>query len=184
MLPRRAVCWLASAQGPLHDVLIGAPVPQAAHRRAEEHAQPGEIAVEVPGHAAGASFDRLPGPLHARRNQRLPQVEHVRPANLPQLGPAAQLDQPVGRQQGRADDENDGLHGVVVGHGPHSAQAGVQAGQHEHEHRADPKAVDRESRRRDKWISGSRVRNTTPPAKMPTAIFETMNVTSDTIEST
>jgi hypothetical protein len=33
-------------------------------------------------------------------------------------------------------------------------------------------------------ISGSSVANTTPPAKMPTAIFETMNVISETIEST
>ena len=33
-------------------------------------------------------------------------------------------------------------------------------------------------------ISGSSVANTTPPAKMPTAIFDTMNVISDTIEST
>ena len=32
--------------------------------------------------------------------------------------------------------------------------------------------------------SGSRVPNTTPPAKMPTAILETMNVMMETIEST
>ncbi len=32
-------------------------------------------------------------------------------------------------------------------------------------------------------ISGSRVPNTTPPAKMPTAIFDTINVISDTIDS-
>ena len=32
--------------------------------------------------------------------------------------------------------------------------------------------------------SGSSAANTTPPAKMPTAIFETMNVRIDTIEST
>ena len=32
--------------------------------------------------------------------------------------------------------------------------------------------------------SGSSVAKTTPPAKMPTAIFETMKVTSETIERT
>jgi hypothetical protein len=31
-------------------------------------------------------------------------------------------------------------------------------------------------------ISGSSVENTTPPAKMPTAILERTNVTSETIE--
>ena len=35
-----------------------------------------------------------------------------------------------------------------------------------------------------KWISGSSVAKTTPPAKMPTAIFETMKVTSETIDRT
>jgi len=34
------------------------------------------------------------------------------------------------------------------------------------------------------WISGSSVANTTPPAKIPTAILERMNVTRDTTERT
>ena len=34
------------------------------------------------------------------------------------------------------------------------------------------------------FISGSSVANTMPPAKMPTAIFDTTNPTSDTTEST
>ena len=35
-----------------------------------------------------------------------------------------------------------------------------------------------------RWISGSSVENTTPPAKMPTAIFDTMKVMSDTMDRT
>ena len=41
--------FVGRAQRALHDVLVGAPVPQADDGRAEQHAQPREIAVEVPG---------------------------------------------------------------------------------------------------------------------------------------
>jgi hypothetical protein len=34
------------------------------------------------------------------------------------------------------------------------------------------------------WISGSSVENTRPPAKIPTAIFETMKVMSETTDKT
>ena len=130
--------------------------------------------------STGAQVPSTPGGISGfqRLNMSEPQI-------CAQLAPAAQLDQPVDRQQGRADDEDDGLHGVVVGHGPHAAQHRVQAGQHDHQHRADPEAVDH------RIPADSRVAppaaacaNTTPPAKMPTAIFDTTNVISDTIEST
>ena len=60
------------AQGALHDVLVGAPVPQADDRGADGHAQPGVVAVEIPGLfddlAGGVLLQhRRPGGLDARR---------------------------------------------------------------------------------------------------------------------
>ena len=77
------------AERALDDVLVRAPVPEADDRRAEEHAQPRVVAVEVPGDAAGF-LHRLPRPFDAGRHQRLPQVEHLRPEHGPQLAPAAE----------------------------------------------------------------------------------------------
>ena len=74
MLPRRAIGLVRRGQGPLHDVLVGTPVPQADDRGAEEHAQPGKLSLkyqaiacrspctgaQVPSMPAGTSgFQRL-----------------------------------------------------------------------------------------------------------------------------
>ena len=77
------------AQGPLHDVLVGAPVPQADDRRAEQHAEPRVVAVEVPGHPARFLHGR-PGAFDAGRDERLPEVEHVGAEHGAQLAPAAE----------------------------------------------------------------------------------------------
>ena len=95
------------AQRALHDVLVGAPVPEADDRGADHHAEPGEVAVEVPGLARELARgvlldDRRPGALDARRDHRLPQVEHVGAADAPQFAPAAQQVEAVDRQQRRA----------------------------------------------------------------------------------
>ena len=78
--------------------------------------------------------------------------------------------QSVDGHQHRTDDQNDGLQRLGVGHRPHAAQHGVQAGQDDHQHRADPETVEFQ-RAKFTFISGSSVAKTTPPAKMPTAIF-------------
>src|ERR1039458_10685436 len=138
------------AQRALHDVLVRAPVPQADNGRAEQHAEPWEIVVEVPGLlddlADGVGLNhRRPGTLYTGGDERLPEVEHIGAAQAAQLVPASQADQAVGGQQERAEDEDRDLHGVVVSHGTHAAQRGVKAGEHDHQHRADPKAVDNDA---------------------------------------
>ena len=40
--------FVGRAQGALHDVLVGTPIPQSNDRRANRHAQPGKFAVEIP----------------------------------------------------------------------------------------------------------------------------------------
>ena len=52
------------AQRALHDVLIGAPVPEADDRRAEQHAEPGVVAVEVPARCRARSPSPAPSALH------------------------------------------------------------------------------------------------------------------------
>src|ERR1022692_1451054 len=123
---------------------------QADNGRAEQHAEPWEIVVEVPGLlddlADGVGLNhRRPGTLYTGGDERLPEVEHIGAAQAAQLVPASQADQAVGGQQERAEDEDRDLHGVVVSHGAHAAQRGVKAGEHDHQHRADPKAVDNDA---------------------------------------
>ena len=79
IVPRRASRLVRGAKRALDDVLVGAPVPEPDDRRAEEHAEPGIVAVEVPGHPAGL-LHRRPGALHAGGHERLPQVEHLGPS--------------------------------------------------------------------------------------------------------
>ncbi len=61
---------------------------------------------------------------------------------MAQFVPAAELGEAENRQDRRAGDEDHGLDGVVVRHGPHAAQRRVEARQEDHQHGADPKAVD------------------------------------------
>ena len=128
------------AERALHDVLVGAPVPEADDRRAEQHAEPRIVAVEVPGDAAGF-LDRRPRALEAGRHERLPQVEHLRPEHGPQLAPAAERVEAVDGQQQRADHEDQGLHRFGVGDRAHPAEHRVDAGQDDDQHRPDPEAV-------------------------------------------
>ena len=100
---------VGSAQGPLHDVLVGAPVPQADHRAQIAMPSQGKLPLKYQAHADLAfSFTGCPGPFHAGGNQRLPEVEHVGAANAAELAPAAAAwCRPVDGQHGRAGDEDD-----------------------------------------------------------------------------
>ena len=55
---------IGRAERALDDVLIRAPVPEADNRRAEEHAEPRVVLIEVPRHPAGFSS---PGATCSRR---------------------------------------------------------------------------------------------------------------------
>ncbi len=89
---------------------------------------------------------RRPGAFDAGRNQRLPEVEHVGTAERRAVTPQPpSLMQAVDRQQRRADDQDDDLDGVVVGHRAHAAEHRVETGQHDDQHRADPEAVDHDA---------------------------------------
>ena len=68
---------IGRAQGTLNDVLVRAPIPEANDRRANGHAEPRELRVEIPGNP-GRFLDRRPGAFQARRDERLPEVEHLR----------------------------------------------------------------------------------------------------------
>src|SRR5260370_24469104 len=73
--------FVGGAESTLDDVLVGAPVPQADDRGAEEHAEPREIIVEVPSffyNIAGAlRFEPgRPTALYTRGDERLPEIEH------------------------------------------------------------------------------------------------------------
>src|SRR6266581_8548807 len=138
---------IGSAEGALHDVLVGAPIPEPNDGRAEEHAEPGEIAVEIPSFphdlACGVGLhDRGPSALDAGGNQRLPEIEHVRAAPVAELTPSAETNQAVAGQERGAGDQNSDLDRIVVGHGAHAAQGCVEPGEHDNEHGADPEAVD------------------------------------------
>src|SRR6185295_6816553 len=74
--------FVLGAERALYDVLVGAPIPETYHRRTEKHSEPWEVVVEIPGfsddRARGIGLQhRGPGALHAGRNHRLPQVEHL-----------------------------------------------------------------------------------------------------------
>ena len=140
--PRRACCFVGSTQRALHDVLVGAPVPQTDHRCAEQHAEPRVVVVEVPRHAAGF-LHRSPGPFHSGRHERLPEVEHLRTAESAELAPAAQCMQSEHSDQQRTKHQDARLHGLRVGHRPQAAENRVEAGQHDHQNRADPETVER-----------------------------------------
>ena len=86
---------------------------------------------------------RRPGRFHPRRDQRLPEIEHVRAAEPAAVRPSRpSWIKPIDRQQRRAEDEHDDLDGVVVSHGAHAAEHGVKAGQRDDQDGADPEAVD------------------------------------------
>ena len=131
------------AENALDDILVRAPVPEADDGRAEEHADPRVIVVEVPGHPAGF-LDRRPGPLDAVGHEGFPQVEHVRAGDAPQLAPAAEGLQAEVGHQGRADDEDEGLDGLGVGDRLEAAEDRVEAGDEDDQDGADPEAVEAE----------------------------------------
>ena len=71
-----------SAESTLDNVLVRAPIPQADDGRAEEHAEPGEIVVEIISflHDLAGRTQFLHGRPCAGNtcgNQRLPEIEHV-----------------------------------------------------------------------------------------------------------
>ena len=149
---------------------------------------PRELVVEVPGLPDDGPRrvrleDGQPRGLLARGGDRLPEVEHLGSAEVPQLGPTAEPVQPVEGQAGRAPDEHDHLDGVVVDHRPHAPEERVEAGQQDDRNGADPEAVDRGAAHREVHL-GQQRREHDPPAKIPTAIFERMNVMMETIERT
>jgi hypothetical protein len=152
--------FVGRAQCALHDILIRAPVPHADDGRAEQHAEPREVVVEIPrllDDVAGALDDHgRPGAGLAGRNQRLPEIEHVGAAYVAKLAPATQLDHAVDREQSRAADEDHHLHRVVIGHRAHAAEHGVKAGEHDHQHGADPEAVDIQARDVDSHLGKER----------------------------
>ena len=138
---------IGSAEGALHDVLVGAPIPEPNDGRAEEHAEPREIAVEIPSFpndlARGVGLhDRGPSALDAGGDERLPEIEHIRAAPVAELTPSAETNQAVAGQQRGAGDQDGDLDGIVVSHGAHAAQGCVESGEHDNEHGADPEAVD------------------------------------------
>jgi len=139
--PPASLSLIRSAEDTLDNVLVGTPVPQTHDRGAEEHAEPGVVVVEIPGHPPGLA-DRRPRALDARRDHGLPEVEHLRADDLAEFGPAAQGLEPEDRHQDRAEDQDDRLEGLRVGDGAEAAQDGVQAGEDDHEDRADPEAVE------------------------------------------
>ena len=92
--------FVRRAQGPLHDVLVGTPVPEADHRGANRHRQPGEAVVEVPclTHDIARRIlvqHRRPGPIHTLGDERFPKVEHVGPAGLAEIVPADAQSLPI-----------------------------------------------------------------------------------------
>src|SRR5207249_4835733 len=139
--PAASLPLVRGAEGPLHDVLVRGPIPQADDRRAEEHAEPRVVPVEVPGNARRL-LDWGPGAVDARRDERLPEIEHVRRQRGAELVPAAEPDQTKHGDEDGADDEDDRLYGLGVRHAAHPAGDGVQPGEHDDRHRADPKTVE------------------------------------------
>jgi hypothetical protein len=71
-----------------------------------------------------------------------PQVEHRRPRHLAQDVPSAENPEAEEGHEEGADDEDHGLDGRGVGHRPHPAEDGVDAGQHHNQDGADPEAVE------------------------------------------
>ncbi len=128
------------AQGALHDVLVGAPVPEADDRRAEEHSRPREVGVEVPRDPVRLQH-RRPGPVHPLRNDRLPQVEEIGIEGLPESSPAPESRQPEPGQEPRAHHQHQRLQRLGVGDRAHSARDGVDPGEHDHDQGAHPEAV-------------------------------------------
>ena len=139
--PPPGLAFVRRPEHALDDVLVGAPVPQADDGRAEEHADPGIIVVEVPGHPAGL-LDRGPRPMDSRRDEGLPEVEHLPADDPPELAPAAEGLQAEVCHQGRADDEDERLDGFGVGDGLEPAHDRVEPGDEDDQNRADPEAVE------------------------------------------
>ena len=142
----RAAAGLALVRGAedaLDDVLVRAPVPQADDGGAEEHADPGIVVVEVPGHPSGL-VDRGPRPLHPRRDERFPKVEHLAAGDLAERAPAAERLQAEVGHQARADDEDERLQGFGVGDGLEPAHDRVEPGDDDDQDGPDPEAVQAE----------------------------------------
>ena len=112
-MPRRASRKSTRRQHALHDVLIGAPVPQADDRRSEQHAEPRRVArVEQ---KAGKSL-RL-----GRGRQRPPQVDRFGIGGAQRVQ-ATDLSQTHDQQHGRAGEQHRHVHGFGPQHRLHAAE--------------------------------------------------------------
>jgi hypothetical protein len=100
------------AEHALHDHLIGAPVPDAEDRRAEEDAGPRERGI----------------------GRGLHHVKEVRRQRLPQAGHSARLDQPQHAQRDRTGEQHDRLHELGVDDRRETAEDRIDSGR-DHHHR-------------------------------------------------
>ena len=90
MVPRRASRLVRRAERALHDVLVGAPVPEADDRRAEQHAEPRVVAVEVPRDAAGLLAPAPTCPRRPAGTSGFHRLNISGPSTVAQLAPAAE----------------------------------------------------------------------------------------------
>ncbi len=123
-------------QHPLDDELVGAPVPDAEDRRAEEDAGPGELGV---GH-------------------RLPHGEEVASGRVDHGAPAADRGEPHERHRDRAADQHEHLEQVGIEHRAQAAEDGVDPGRDHDDERAGPE-VDPHERLEDDAAGGDRHRD-------------------------
>ena len=86
--------------------------------------------------------DRRPRRFHSRRDEGLPQIEHIRTAEAAQFTPSAQFVEAVKGQHRRAADQDHDLHGIIIGDSTHATQHGVESRQNNHQDRTDPKAIE------------------------------------------
>ena len=142
MLPRRASRLAGRTQSALDDVLVRAPIPQPDDRRAQQHAGPGIITIEIPRNPR-RFLHREPCSFHASRDKRLPQIEHFGTERRPQFGPTTEPADAKDCQQRGAENQNDGLQCFRIGDGSHPAQHGIEAGEHNHQDGSNPEAVER-----------------------------------------
>ncbi len=142
ILPRRASRLAGRTQSPLDDVLVRAPIPQPDDRRAQEHAGPGIVTVEIPRDPCGF-LHWHPCSFHAGRDNGLPEIEHFGTEGRPQFGPATQPMDAKDCQQRGAENQNDCLQRFGIGDGSHPTQRGIQARENHHQDGSNPEAVER-----------------------------------------
>src|SRR5690606_27950110 len=127
----------------LDNVLVGTPVPQTNNGRAEQHAKPGIVVVEVPRHPPRLAY-RRPGRLHTLGYHGFPEVEHFGTADLAQLIPAAQGLKTEDGDHERSNNQDHSLQGLCICYRPETSDDSIDTGQQYNQDGAKPEAVQAE----------------------------------------